>query len=51
MYSETPKFKWTEADILRLAASVESNTNHPVGKAIVEAARSVGSQNVKVTSL
>ncbi|CAL9061477.1 unnamed protein product [Musa banksii] len=45
---ETPKFKWTEADILRLAASVESNTNHPVGKAIVEAARSVGSQNVKV---
>ncbi|URE15937.1 E1-E2 ATPase [Musa troglodytarum] len=44
---ETPKFKWTEADILRLAASVESNTNHPVGKAIVEAAHSVGSQNVK----
>ncbi|WOL08706.1 copper-transporting ATPase PAA1, chloroplastic [Canna indica] len=46
---ENREFKWTEADILRLAAGVESNTNHPVGKAIVEAARSVGCQNVKAT--
>ncbi|KAG6532569.1 hypothetical protein ZIOFF_006418 [Zingiber officinale] len=37
----------TEADILRLAAGVESNTNHPIGKAIVEAAHSIGCENVK----
>ncbi|KAJ0975053.1 hypothetical protein J5N97_017018 [Dioscorea zingiberensis] len=30
--------KWTEKEILTLAAGVESNTNHPVGKAIAEAA-------------
>ncbi|XP_042430004.1 copper-transporting ATPase PAA1, chloroplastic-like isoform X2 [Zingiber officinale] len=44
---ENSDFKWTEADILRLAAGVESNTNHPIGKAIVEAAHSIGCENVK----
>ncbi|XP_042422756.1 copper-transporting ATPase PAA1, chloroplastic-like [Zingiber officinale] len=44
---ENSGFKWTEADILRLAAGVESNTNHPIGKAIVEAAHSIGCENVK----
>lgn len=40
--------KWTENEILNLAAGVESNTNHPVGKAITEAARAAGCHNVKV---
>ncbi|XP_073029172.1 copper-transporting ATPase PAA1, chloroplastic-like [Primulina eburnea] len=31
--------KWSEAEILKLAAGVESNTLHPIGKAIVEAAK------------
>ncbi|KAJ0975029.1 hypothetical protein J5N97_016994 [Dioscorea zingiberensis] len=39
--------KWTEKEILTLAAGVESNTNHPVGKAIAEAARAAGCHNVK----
>ncbi|WVZ92414.1 hypothetical protein U9M48_038483 [Paspalum notatum var. saurae] len=30
--------QWTEAEILSFAAGVESNTNHPLGKAIMEAA-------------
>lgn len=30
--------QWAEADILSFAAGVESNTNHPLGKAIMEAA-------------
>ncbi|KAG1342359.1 copper-transporting ATPase PAA1, chloroplastic [Cocos nucifera] len=42
-------YKWTEVDILRLAAGVESNTNHPVGKAIVEAASAASCLNVKAT--
>lgn len=50
MHRENSDFQWTEADILRLAAGVESNTNHPIGKAIVEEARSIGCENVKVTS-
>lgn len=50
MHRENSDFKWTEADILKLAAGVESNTNHPIGKAIVEEARSIGCENVKVTS-
>ncbi|OVA14196.1 Cation-transporting P-type ATPase [Macleaya cordata] len=40
--------KRSEVEVLRLAAGVESNTIHPVGKAIVEAARAAGCQNVKV---
>ncbi|XP_021753194.1 copper-transporting ATPase PAA1, chloroplastic-like [Chenopodium quinoa] len=37
----------SKAEVLKLAASVESNTIHPVGKAIVEAARSIGCQTFK----
>lgn len=37
-----------EADILRLAAGVESNTNHPIGKAITEAARLAHCNSAKV---
>ncbi|KAI3908992.1 hypothetical protein MKW98_008940 [Papaver atlanticum] len=40
--------KLSEIEVLRLAAGVESNTIHPVGKAIVEAARAAGCLNVKV---
>ncbi|CAI9104024.1 OLC1v1002628C1 [Oldenlandia corymbosa var. corymbosa] len=40
--------QWSEADILKLAAGVESNTNHPVGKAIVDAARAANCAVVKV---
>ena len=42
--------KWSEVDLLKLAAGVESNTIHPIGKAIVEAARAVNCPNVKVSS-
>ncbi|KAK6916121.1 hypothetical protein RJ641_018982, partial [Dillenia turbinata] len=37
--------KFSVAEVLRLAAGVESNTLHPVGKAIVDAARAVNCQN------
>ncbi|KAH7575623.1 hypothetical protein JRO89_XS02G0166700 [Xanthoceras sorbifolium] len=37
-----------DIEVLRLAAGVESNTIHPVGKAIVEAAQAANCQNVKV---
>lgn len=39
---------WSEVEVLKLAAGVESNTVHPVGKAIVEAARASDCQNTKV---
>ncbi|XP_021899802.1 copper-transporting ATPase PAA1, chloroplastic [Carica papaya] len=39
---------WSEVEVLRLAAGVESNTAHPVGKAIVEAAEAANCQNMKV---
>ncbi|XVE66551.1 hypothetical protein DITRI_Ditri08aG0087700 [Diplodiscus trichospermus] len=39
---------WSKDEALKLAAAVESNTVHPVGKAIVEAARSVKCPNIKV---
>uniref|UniRef100_A0A0D9X943 HMA domain-containing protein n=1 Tax=Leersia perrieri TaxID=77586 RepID=A0A0D9X943_9ORYZ len=35
-----PNNEWTEGEILSLAAGVESNTTHPLGKAIIEAAQS-----------
>lgn len=41
---------WSEVDILKLAAGVEANTVHPIGKAIVEAAQAISCQNVKVPS-
>ncbi|XP_021809358.1 copper-transporting ATPase PAA1, chloroplastic [Prunus avium] len=39
---------WSEVDVLKFAAGVESNTVHPVGKAIVEAAQAVNCQNMKI---
>ncbi|XVF01573.1 hypothetical protein REPUB_Repub04eG0100700 [Reevesia pubescens] len=39
---------WSEDEVLKLAAAVESNTVHPVGKAIVEAARAVKCPSIKV---
>ncbi|XVE93129.1 hypothetical protein REPUB_Repub01dG0163500 [Reevesia pubescens] len=39
---------WSEDEVLKLAAAVESNTVHPIGKAIVEAARAVKCPNIKV---
>ncbi|KAJ0252012.1 Copper-transporting ATPase PAA1 [Hirschfeldia incana] len=38
---------WSEDDVLMLAAAVESNTTHPVGKAIVKAARAHNCQTMK----
>lgn len=43
-----PDAMLSEVELLKLAAGVESNTIHPVGKAIVEAAQAAGCQNVKV---
>ncbi|KAL4580899.1 hypothetical protein LXL04_017105 [Taraxacum kok-saghyz] len=39
--------KWSEVDVLKLASAVESNTIHPIGKAIREAARVAKCPNVK----
>ncbi|PKA58045.1 Copper-transporting ATPase PAA1, chloroplastic [Apostasia shenzhenica] len=39
--------EWSETEILRLASGVESNTNHPLGKAITEAARNGNCDDVK----
>ncbi|KAK0590374.1 hypothetical protein LWI29_026235 [Acer saccharum] len=39
---------YSDTEVLRLAAGVESNTVHPIGKAIVEAAQAANCQNVKV---
>ncbi|XP_065850929.1 copper-transporting ATPase PAA1, chloroplastic [Euphorbia lathyris] len=44
----TSNERWSEADILTLAAGVESNTIHPVGKAIVKAAQAVNLQSPEV---
>ncbi|CAH2077017.1 unnamed protein product [Thlaspi arvense] len=38
---------WSEVEVLVLAAAVESNTTHPVGKAIVKAARARNCQTMK----
>ncbi|KAG8368677.1 hypothetical protein BUALT_Bualt15G0070600 [Buddleja alternifolia] len=40
---------WSEVEVLKLAAGVESSTIHPIGKAIVEAAKTSACPNVKVT--
>ncbi|KAI9121026.1 hypothetical protein K1719_008059 [Acacia pycnantha] len=45
---QTADNDWSDIEILRLAAGVESNTVHPVGKAIVEAAQAVNCHNAKV---
>ncbi|KAK2982335.1 hypothetical protein RJ640_009032 [Escallonia rubra] len=39
---------WSEVDVLKFAAGVESSTIHPIGKAIVEAARALKCPSVKV---
>ncbi|KAF8020023.1 hypothetical protein BT93_G0651 [Corymbia citriodora subsp. variegata] len=39
---------WSEVEVLQFAAGVESNTIHPVGKAIVEAAQARNCPKVKV---
>ncbi|KAL0365147.1 UNVERIFIED_CONTAM: Copper-transporting ATPase PAA1, chloroplastic [Sesamum angustifolium] len=44
----TSTHKWSEVEVLKLAAGVESSTIHPIGKAIVEAARTLLCPNVKV---
>lgn len=38
---------WSDVEVLKLAAGVEVNTVHPIGKAIVEAARAHNCENVK----
>ncbi|XP_057518377.1 copper-transporting ATPase PAA1, chloroplastic [Amaranthus tricolor] len=47
LLSDANSVHFSEAEVLKLAASVESNTIHPVGKAIVQAARSIGCQTFK----
>lgn len=47
---EKSNLKWSEVDILKLAAGVEANTVHPIGKAIVEAAQAIKCLNMKVPS-
>ncbi|GMP39016.1 hypothetical protein CsSME_00010027 [Camellia sinensis var. sinensis] len=42
-------FTWSKVEVLKLAAGVESNTLHPIGKAIVEAARAANCWNVTST--
>ena len=37
-----PAAGWTEAEVLRLAACAERYSEHPLGKAIVEARRARG---------
>jgi cation transport ATPase len=40
--------EWTEVIILSFAAGVESNTSHPLGKAIMEATRAANCLDMKV---
>ncbi|KAK4476895.1 hypothetical protein RD792_016059 [Penstemon davidsonii] len=46
--SSTSSLNWSEVDVLKLAAGVESSTIHPIGKAIVEAAKASNCPNLKV---
>ncbi|KAL8521109.1 hypothetical protein ACS0TY_011597 [Phlomoides rotata] len=39
---------WSEVEVMKLAAGVESSTIHPIGKAIVDAAKALNYPNVKV---
>ncbi|KAM5562021.1 copper-transporting ATPase PAA1, chloroplastic [Rosa sericea] len=45
---EKSNHTWSDREVLKFAAGVESNTIHPVGKAIVEAARAANCQNIQV---
>lgn len=47
-YSQSSDDAFSKDEILCLAAGVETYTNHPVGKAIVEAARSADCPAIKV---
>ncbi|KAK7319428.1 hypothetical protein RJT34_04149 [Clitoria ternatea] len=47
--SHTAENALSDVEVLRLAAGVESNSVHPVGKAIVDAAQAVNCHNAKVT--
>ncbi|KAH9533788.1 hypothetical protein CY35_18G070500 [Sphagnum magellanicum] len=40
--------KWTEMEILTLAAGVESSTSHPIAKALIQAAKASGCRQAKV---
>jgi Cu+-exporting ATPase len=42
--------KWTEMEILTLAAGVESSTSHPIAKALIQAAKASGCREAKVTT-
>ncbi|CAN4107984.1 unnamed protein product [Withania somnifera] len=44
----TSPCQWSEVEILKFAAGVESNTNHPIGKAIVKAAQIANYPKLKV---
>lgn len=44
---QIPNYNLSDTEVLKLAAGVESNTIHPVGKAIVEAARAANCPTVK----
>ncbi|XP_047180857.1 copper-transporting ATPase PAA1, chloroplastic isoform X2 [Vigna umbellata] len=46
--SQTEENALSDIEVLRLAAAVESNSIHPVGKAIVDAAVAVNCHNAKV---
>ncbi|KAK7363138.1 hypothetical protein VNO77_05268 [Canavalia gladiata] len=47
--SQTEENALSDVEVLRLAAGVESNSVHPVGKAIVDAAQAANCHNAKVT--
>lgn len=47
---QVPNYNLSDTEVLKLAAGVESNTIHPVGKAIVKAARAANCPTVKVPS-
>lgn len=49
--SQTIENALSDVEILRLAAAVESNSVHPVGKAIVDAAQAVNCLDAKVLIL
>ncbi|KAJ1402247.1 P-type ATPase [Sesbania bispinosa] len=46
--SQTKENALSDVEVLRLAAAVESNSVHPVGKAIMDAAQAVNSHGAKV---
>ncbi|XP_061362408.1 copper-transporting ATPase PAA1, chloroplastic-like, partial [Gastrolobium bilobum] len=46
--SQTEENALSDVEVLRLAAGVESNSVHPVGRAIVDAAQAVNCHNAKV---